>query len=101
MRRTRIKRFQRQRRHHRIRIIGCLLAFVCFIILGTVGFRMAQKPIAQKPSHPQSSHPVVEQKPMVEKPINVAVFGVDEDGYRSDVNFVVSFNEKDKDIVAL
>ena len=68
------------------------------MILGTVGFRMAQKPIAQKSSPTKLSHPVVEQKPTMERPINVAVFGVDEDGYRSDVNFVVSFNEKNKDI---
>lgn len=75
------------------------------ICVGIVGFRVAfrkeavGKDTTIKTINPEPKRAAEQQKQQEPvKPINVAVFGVDNDGFRTDVNFVASFNEKTKEL---
>lgn len=104
---TRMKRYQYQKKKRRKKILFSLLLLIIAVCLGAVGFRMALRKDSIAKDHTKKAinpEPVkVEQLtkqeiPEPAKPINVAVFGVDNDGFRTDVNFVVSFNEDTKKI---
>ena len=104
---TRMKRYQYQKKKRRKKILFSLLLLIITVCLGAVGFRMALRKDSIAKDHTKKAinpEPVkVEQLtkqeiPEPAKPINVAVFGVDNDGFRTDVNFVVSFNEDTKKI---
>lgn len=81
-----------------------LLVTVCSV----VGFRMvlrkegvgkdhSKKAVNPEPVKVEQLKEEIKEKEPV-KPVNVAVFGVDNDGFRTDVNFIVSFHEETKDI---
>ena len=104
---TRMERYQYKKKKRRKKMLFALLLLIIAVCLGAVGFRMALRKDGIAKDHTKKAinpEPVkVEQLkkqeiPEPAKPINVAVFGVDNDGFRSDVNFVVSFNEDTKKI---
>lgn len=103
---TRMKRYEYKKKKRK-KLLFSLLLLVVTVCLGAVGFRMALRKDSIAKDHTKKAinpEPVkVEQLtkqeiPEPAKPINVAVFGVDNDGFRTDVNFVVSFNEDTKKI---
>ena len=103
----RMERYQKRKRKRR-KIMILIFMLLLIAVCGAVGFRMTLRKDGIAKDHSKKAinpEPVkveqVEKKevePEPVKPVNVAVFGVDNDGFRTDVNFVVSFNEETKDI---
>ncbi len=85
-------------------ILMILMMIVC---VGAVGFRMALRKDGIAKDHTKKAinpEPVrveqmeKEKAPEPMEPVNVAVFGVDKEGFRTDVNFIVSFHEDTKEL---
>ena len=100
----RYQKKKRKRRRNMLLMFLLLLITVCSV----VGFRMtlrkegvgkdhSKKAVNPEPVKVEQLKEEIKEKEPV-KPVNVAVFGVDNDGFRTDVNFIVSFNEETKDI---
>lgn len=84
-----------------------LMLLMMIVCVGAVGFRMALRKDGIAKDHTKKAinpEPVrveqmeKEKAPEPLEPINVAVFGVDNDGFRTDVNFIVSFHEDTKEL---
>lgn len=103
----RMQRYQKKKRKRRKNILFTFLMLFIAISVGVVGFRMAFRKDGVAKDHTKKAinpEPVrveqlaKEEAPEPIKPVNVAVFGVDNDGFRTDVNIVVSFREDTKEI---
>ena len=104
----RMQKYHHKRKHKRKKgkqaflMLTLLFMIICAGIVGfraSLGKEAVGKDATMKAIDPQpkrvSEEPEEEAAP---KPVNVAVFGVDNDGFRTDVNFVASFREDTKEL---
>lgn len=91
---------QMQAEMRRKRRTGVVLLFVLLILIGTIGFAAVKlyASLKQWESKAEQSDFVAtaESPAEADEMLNIAIFGTDKDGFRTDVNIIASFHTKDQ-----
>lgn len=91
---------QLQAEMRRKRRTGVILLFVILLLIGTFGFAAVKlyASLKQWESKAEQSDFVASADTPAEadEMLNIAIFGTDKDGYRTDVNIIASFHTKDQ-----
>lgn len=91
---------QMQAEMRRKRRTGVILLFVVLVLIGTIGFAAVKlyASLKQWESKAEQSDFVAtaETPAEADEMLNIAIFGTDEDGFRTDVNIIASFHTKDQ-----
>lgn len=99
MQRNRMKQMEMRRRRRRGEILLCIgLVLILAVVFAAAKVYTKLDLWQQKAEKPDFVATAAEPSEVEDEILNIAVFGTDEDGFRTDVNIIASFHVKTKEL---